>query len=83
MCAQNFREISFLCIWKMSDILLQLKKHGTNTLHVVFIFLFGIHIYLPCCSGGLSDLALSEDDVSRPKSFKRVNTRLAPGLTVF
>jgi hypothetical protein len=25
------------------DLLLQLMKHGTNTLHVVFIFLFSIY----------------------------------------
>ena len=27
------------------DLLFQLMKHGTNTLHVVFIFLFSIDTY--------------------------------------
>jgi hypothetical protein len=44
ICSQNLREISFfLCIENVWDILFQVMKHGSNTLHVVFILMFSIH----------------------------------------
>jgi hypothetical protein len=34
----------FACMEHFCDLLLQLMKHGTNTLHVVFIFLYSIDV---------------------------------------
>jgi hypothetical protein len=43
MCTEFERnKISLVCIEHFWDLLFQLMKHGTNTLQVVFIFLFSI-----------------------------------------
>ena len=44
MCAQHLFERNklFVRMENFSDLLFQLMKHGTNSLHVVFIFLFSI-----------------------------------------
>ena len=44
MCT-TFERNKLLCIWNISGIFLfQLIKHGTNTLHSAFIFLFRVYI---------------------------------------
>ena len=40
ICAQNERNMLFVCMEDVWDLLFQLMKHATNTLHVAFIFLF-------------------------------------------
>ena len=39
------------------DLLLQLMKHGTNPLHVVFLYLFNIHHYTVQEFGGKRKMA--------------------------
>jgi hypothetical protein len=38
ICVENFREKLFVHMENFWDLLSQLIKHGTNTLHVAFIF---------------------------------------------
>jgi hypothetical protein len=41
---ENERNKLFVRVTHFWDLLFQLMKHGTNTLHVAFIFLFSIDI---------------------------------------
>ena len=40
----------FVRMEKIWDLLFQLVKHGTNTLHVAFIFMFSIINAVQCCT---------------------------------
>ena len=55
ICAQHLQEISFLCFWEISGLIFfQLMEHGTNTLHVAFIFWFSINVTLAHICFGIS-----------------------------
>jgi hypothetical protein len=45
LCTTFKRNKLFLCMEHFWDILFQLMKHGTNTLHVAFIFLLSVDSY--------------------------------------
>ena len=55
MCTKFERNNVFVCVNIFGDLLFQLMKHGTNPLHVAFLFLFSVILCNPC--GILSDIA--------------------------
>ena len=51
VCTKFERNMLFVNKEHFWNLLFQLMKHGTNTLHVAFIFVFSLHKYLeppPC-----------------------------------
>jgi hypothetical protein len=46
---QNLREIRFVHMEPLRDILFQQMKHGNNALHVVFMFLFSVQYIQSVC----------------------------------
>jgi hypothetical protein len=54
VCTKCERNTLLVCMGHSWDLLLQLRKHGTNTSHVAFIFLFSVDAFMAHFTWALS-----------------------------